>query len=163
MKRIISVAAFVFLLATCIAALIYYESHVTDVGIYKPLTEGKVGELRKESLKIVVDYSSQMAGWGIAVIGASAAVLLHERASGISGIIYPILLFAFFSSFISIFMSQSMMDIMVRMFTLGQDPFDNADFLSTLRYQYLFLLSSVVLFVSATTITFILGDNNDKE
>jgi len=128
--------------------MIVFENRVSDVAAGLYLSDGKLTDAQKESLKVMLDLVTLLMNWAIAVIGATGFFLKLNVEKDI-----PIHMLDLILSFViillsimSIFLGHLVIDKSAQILSLDQFPVNNEMVRRLGRFQYLTGLGAITLF-----------------
>lgn len=129
-------------------AMLVFENKLSGVtpGLY--LTDGGLSDAQKQSLSAMLDLVKLLMNWAVAVIGAAGFFLKLgvEKDIPIRGRDLILTFCIILLSVISLFLGHLVIDKSSAILALDQFPVSNDRVRFLGRYQYVFGLSSIILF-----------------
>lgn len=141
LPRIMFVIGFI----TIIVALIFFEINMVSEETIKAFPDGEMKDIEKQAINVAVDYSKLMAGWGLAIIGATALITTQLRGEFGFTIWQLILIFlSFIAAFTSIYASQITPDLAFRAMISNRNLLEGDSLYFAMKVQKFSLLLSTI-------------------
>lgn len=135
------------------ASVVYTEHHLMSglVSNGEALEVEGLDNVQNQALSRVTDLTKLMINWSIGLIAGIAVATRAVFSWDVKGkgFLNTALLIALLTSLLSIWLGLLVIDQIVLILSYYQDPLLSEKFLLTRRWQYLFFLASLVVFVAS--------------
>lgn len=133
------------------AAVVLTERKLMAPAIGELLLDGNLNDAQNSAMRHISDLGKLMISWSVAILGAIAVSARQVKDwTGMSqGISFAALGLSFVACVLSVWCGMLVLDSLIQSLSLEQDPLGNTTMHLFRRWQYIFFVAGLILFVSS--------------